>query len=117
MIIRKRLEEEILASIDQYPITAILGPRQCGKTTISRQIAKKFTATFFDLEDPVSVTQLSDAPKIALESLKDLVIIDEVQRMPEIFPILRVLADRPDNQAKLQMEKRICSDISGKGYS
>ncbi len=98
---RPRLIRMIEDSIRRSPITAILGPRQCGKTTISRDIASQAEQpTFFDLEDPVGYQQLISAPKLALESLKGLIIIDEIQRMPELFPLLRVLADRSDHPAK-----------------
>ena len=98
---RTRLIKLIGDAIKRSPITAILGPRQCGKTTISRDIASRTEqTTFFDLEDPVGYQQLISAPKLALESLKGLIIIDEIQRMPELFPILRVLADRSDHPAR-----------------
>jgi predicted AAA+ superfamily ATPase len=72
---------------------ALYGPRQCGKTTLARQIAGAGTAEYFDLEDPVSQRRLSE-PMLALRDLRGLVVIDEVQRQPGLFPILRVLADR-----------------------
>jgi predicted AAA+ superfamily ATPase len=73
------------------PVTALLGPRQCGKTTLAHAIAAR--AEFFDLEDPVSLSRLVE-PMHALASLRGLVVIDEVQRRPDLFPVLRVLADR-----------------------
>ncbi len=98
---RVRLKKMIEGALERSPITAILGPRQCGKTTISRDIASQNTpTTFFDLEDPVGYQQLVTAPKLALEPLEGLIIIDEIQRMPELFPILRVLSDRSDNPAR-----------------
>ncbi|MCD4737465.1 MAG: AAA family ATPase, partial [Bacteroidales bacterium] len=100
IIKRPRLIGEILQAIDHSPITGILGPRQCGKTTVSRIIAEKFKSTTFDLEDPVNLEQLMVAPKLNLEKLDGLVIIDEIQRMPELFPILRILVDRPENTCR-----------------
>ena len=101
MLKRNRLTKAINSALQRSPITAILGPRQCGKTTISREIAAQLSpATIFDLEDPVSYQQLFSAPKITLESLKGLIIIDEIQRMPELFPILRLLVDRPESQSR-----------------
>ncbi|MCP3963786.1 MAG: ATP-binding protein [bacterium] len=82
-----------------HPIAALLGPRQCGKTTVARAIAAQEPCTFFDLESPVDLQRLS-APMTALEELEDLVVIDEIQRKPELFELLRVLVDRPENKAR-----------------
>lgn len=84
-----------------YPVIALLGPRQCGKTTLAREVARsqKRETHFFDLEDPTDLVRLSD-PKLALESLSGLVVIDEVQRLPSLFPVLRVLADRRPSKTK-----------------
>jgi uncharacterized protein len=68
-------------------------PRQCCKTTLAHAVARTGRTSYFDLEDPRSLTQLA-APMTALEGLQGLVVIDEVQRRPELFPVLRVLADR-----------------------
>ncbi len=80
-------------------MVGLLGARQVGKTTLARQFLaqRELQATVFDLEDPTDLAQLAD-PKLALERLEGLVVIDEVQRIPELFPILRVLVDRPDNR-------------------
>jgi predicted AAA+ superfamily ATPase len=82
-----------------HPIAALLGPRQCGKTTLARLIAEREPCTYFDLENPVDVRRLS-APMRALEELSGLVVIDEIQRQPPLFELLRVLADRPQNPAR-----------------
>ncbi len=74
-------------------VVALLGPRQCGKTTLARQILAADSPNYFDLENPLHLQRL-DQPMAALESLQGLVVIDEVQRRPELFPVLRVLADR-----------------------
>ena len=77
------------------PVVAILGPRQIGKSTLARQVATgRKHVTFFDLERPADLRRLDD-PERALGPLEGLVVLDEVQRRPEIFPVLRVLADRP----------------------
>src|SRR5215212_8682308 len=74
-------------------VVALLGPRQCGKTTLARQFVPPDSLNYFDLEDPTSLARLAE-PSLALRPLKGTVVIDEVQRKPELFPLLRVLADR-----------------------
>ena len=87
--------------LDQFPVVGLLGARQVGKTTLARQFLtrRELPFTAFDLEDPTDTAKLAD-PKLALERLEGLVVIDEVQRIPELFPVLRVLVDRPDNRAR-----------------
>ncbi len=87
--------------LEDYPVVAMLGPRQVGKTTLARQILASWQGptTHFDLEDPVDVRRLED-PGLALRPLRGLVVLDEVQRQPELFPLLRVLADRPERPAR-----------------
>jgi predicted AAA+ superfamily ATPase len=81
-------------------VTAILGPRQCGKSTLAKELCKtERRPVYFDLEQPSDAQALTE-PYAALAPLKGLVVIDEVQRHPDLFPILRVLADRPDHPAK-----------------
>lgn len=78
----------------------LVGPRQCGKSTLARSIARgEKVSSYFDLEDPASEARLRD-PKLALEPLKGLVVIDEVQRRPDLMPLLRVLSDRQPLPAK-----------------
>jgi len=74
-------------------VVALVGPRQCGKTTLAREFVPPGSPNYFDLEDPASLARLSE-PDTALRALRKLVVIDEVQRRPELFPLLRVLADR-----------------------
>jgi hypothetical protein len=83
------------------PIVALLGARQVGKSTLARELAKSSTGdcTVFDLENPRDTARLAD-PMLALEDLRGLVIIDEVQHAPELFRVLRVLADRPRRPAR-----------------
>ena len=82
--------------LSSYPVVALLGARQVGKTTLARQLVagQRGPATIFDLENPGHVARLAD-PLLALEHLTGLVVLDEVQRRPELFPVLRVLVDRP----------------------
>lgn len=84
------------------PVVGLLGPRQCGKTTLARAYAECHSASSvirFDLEDPLDLAALGN-PRLALQDLCGLVIIDEIQRAPELFPLLRVLVDRPQNPAR-----------------
>ena len=83
----------VRAALARSRIVALLGPRQCGKTTLARQFVSPKSLNYFDLEDPQSLARLSE-PDLALRPLRGLVVIDEVQRRPDLFPILRVLADR-----------------------
>src|SRR5437879_5639565 len=93
MTIRRQIEDEVRHGLKHYQVVVLYGPRQCGKTTIARRIARTAKATYFDLEDPDGLRRLAD-PYAALRSLRGLVIIDEVQHAPELFPLLRVFADR-----------------------
>jgi len=74
-------------------VAALIGPRQCGKTTLARTFVAPDSLNYFDLEDPVSLARLDD-PMLALRDLTGLVVIDEIQRRPDLFPTLRVLTDR-----------------------
>jgi predicted AAA+ superfamily ATPase len=77
----------------------LAGPRQSGKTTLARELLEETSINYFDLEDPASLARL-DEPMTALRPLKGLVVIDEIQRRPDLFPTLRVLADRKDKPAR-----------------
>ena len=90
---RPALLDRIGRRFRSNPIVLLLGPRQCGKTTLARQYARRRPAEYFDLEDPRDHDRLAQ-PMTALEPLRGLVILDEAQLRPELFPILRVLADR-----------------------
>ena len=85
----------------ESPVVALLGARQVGKTTLARQLlsSSKRQGAFFDLEDPRDLAQL-DEPTLALENLRGTVVLDEIQRRPDLFPVLRVLADRPRTPAR-----------------
>ncbi len=93
MIARKRHKNEVLTGLGEFPVTAILGPRQCGKTTLAREVAGERGGAWFDLEDERDQARLT-SPMLALERLTGLVVIDEIQRLPKLFETLRVLADR-----------------------
>lgn len=93
MLLRSHLLNRMRAALKTNPAVALLGPRQCGKTTLARQLAKSSTSTYFDLENPIDLARLEE-PMTALESLRGLVVIDEVQLRPNLFGMLRVMLDR-----------------------
>jgi len=97
MILRERHLGRLQHLLERNPVVALLGARQVGKTTLARALVERHagTVTRFDLEDPDDLARLEE-PKLALDALGGLVIIDEVQRRPDLFPVLRVLVDRPE---------------------
>lgn len=99
MVTRSGLLESIRCALGRAPVTVLTGPRQAGKTTLARELLPETSPRYFDLEDPVSLARL-DEPMTALAPLRGLVVIDEIQRRPDLFPVLRVLADRPKSQAQ-----------------
>jgi predicted AAA+ superfamily ATPase len=101
MLDRQRLENRVWQGLRRSPAVAILGPRQCGNTTLARAIAAATDqpTRLFDLEHPADEAALQN-PLLAIERLRGLIIIDEVQRKPELFPLLRVLIDRPEQPAQ-----------------
>ena len=100
MISRLQVSEAITLAFAVHPAVALAGPRQCGKTTLAREIAERESATaFFDLEKATDIRRL-ESPEQTLEPLKGLVVIDEIQRKPELFETLRVLLDRPASDAR-----------------
>jgi predicted AAA+ superfamily ATPase len=99
MIPRTELRTRIDAALGRSPIVVLTGPRQCGKTTLARELLSADSENYFDLEDPASLARL-DEPMTALRPLSGLVVIDEVQRLPDLFPALRVLADRSPSPAR-----------------
>ena len=98
-LIPRTAQELVTRALGRSPVVAVVGPRQCGKTTLARQLVPADSANYFDLEDPVSLTRL-DQRLVALRDLTGIVVIDEVQHRPDLFPALRVLADRDDNPAR-----------------
>ena len=93
IVVRQRLLDTLRGALERRPVVLLTGPRQCGKTTLARQLLSPREPTYFDLEDP-RTRALFEEPMTALEPLTGLVVIDEIQRAPDIFPLLRVLADR-----------------------
>ena len=99
MLQRTDALRQLAVATARAPITALLGPRQCGKTTLARQFAATRESTFFDLESEPDVRRLAN-PELALGVLHGLVVLDEIQRMPQLFNALRVLADRDEGQSR-----------------
>ena len=96
MIEREDTRRKVLSLLSRYRVVAILGARQVGKTTLANQVADAWStgpATRFDLEDPADLARIEES-SLTLRNLKGLVILDEIQRRPDLFPLLRVLADR-----------------------
>ncbi|MEA2691442.1 MAG: uncharacterized protein QOJ16_829 [Acidobacteriota bacterium] len=98
---RPRHLDTLRGLLERFPVVGILGARQVGKTTLARELAalRPEPATFFDLEDPADLARLAE-PMLALRNLRGLVVIDEIQRRPDLYPVLRVLADRPELPAR-----------------
>ena len=101
MIDREQHRERVVALLRDFPVVAILGARQVGKSTLALQImaSHRGPAERFDLEDPADLARLGDA-RLALAPLRGLVVLDEVQRRADLFPVLRVLADRRPRPAR-----------------
>ncbi len=99
MIYRLSILHELKAALTRSRIVVLVGPRQCGKTTLARELLSEDSVNYFDLEDPASLVRLEE-PMTALSPLNGLVVIDEVQRRPDLFKILRVLADRKKLSAR-----------------
>lgn len=98
-MLRSHYLEKIRGSFRTHSVVALLGARQVGKSTLAREFYKKLKVPvhFFDLEDPTDLARL-DSPMLTLEPLKGFIVIDEIQRRPDLFSALRVLADRKKNK-------------------
>jgi len=121
MVVERRgYYQQVQASLASFRVTALLGPRQCGKTTLARAFAGPPDACF-DLEDPLDLARL-EAPRQTLGALTGLVVIDEIQRRPDLFPLLRVLADREGTPARflilgsasLDLVKGVSESLAGR---
>src|SRR5881628_3160168 len=93
VIERPRTIVRLRRALRRSRVVALVGPRQCGKTTLAQQLVASDSPNYFDLEDPVNLARL-EQPMTALGALRGIVVIDEVQRRPDLFPVLRVLSDR-----------------------
>ncbi|MFI4910549.1 MAG: ATP-binding protein [Sedimentisphaeraceae bacterium JB056] len=99
MISRTRYVNGVKKAIGRSPVTAILGPRQCGKTTLAKFVCNDFESTYLDLESRVTLRRLEN-PEMLFASLSGLVVIDEIQLMPELFSTLRVVVDDDCNKCR-----------------
>ena len=109
---RPSLLAEIERGLRRNPVVLLLGPRQCGKTTLARIVAQDQGAEYFDLERPDDARRMAE-PMLALEGLKGLVVIDEAQLQPALFPVLRVLADRKPLPARFLLLGSAAPDLFG----
>lgn len=100
MIHRPAALEAVETALAENPVCALLGPRQCGKTTLAQQVAAKRKSHYFDLEEAASRTRLEQSPELSLRELRGLVVLDEIQQLPGLFATLRPLADRPGIPAR-----------------
>lgn len=119
---RSKLTSNIEESLKKNPIVCLLGPRQCGKTTLAREISKLIQpSTFLDLERDSDLVFL-EHPQAFLESRRGLVVLDEIQRRPDLMPLLRVLADRDPSpcrflilgSASLDLIKKSSESLAGR---
>ncbi len=111
MVERSQLLATLKKALARSRVVVLTGPRQCGKTTLARQLLSETSVNYFDLEDPADLERLTE-PMTALRPLKGLVVIDEVQRRPDLFPILRVLADRQETSARFLILGSASGDLS-----
>ena len=93
MLARENLFHQVHHALETNRVVILIGPRQCGKTTLARQFLSPDSVNYFDLENPFSLARL-DQPMTTLQELRGLIVIDEIQRRPDLFPVLRVLSDR-----------------------
>lgn len=99
IVLRKKLAKMVEDALRESPIVVLQGPRQCGKTTLAQQFGVP-DSHFFALDDPLDTIRLEENARTTLANLHGLIVIDEAQKMPSLFPILRVLADRRDHGAR-----------------
>lgn len=111
MIKRKSILQAIQTALGRSRVVALVGPRQTGKTTLARQFVQADALNYFDLEDLTSLSRLQE-PMTALQNLRGLVVIDEIQRMPNLFPILRVLCDRDPLPARFLILGSVSPDLT-----
>jgi uncharacterized protein len=112
VVVRSWQIQRVIQLLRRSSVVALLGPRQAGKTTLAADIRRAWRgpSVSYDLEDPADLARLAD-PMLALRPLRGLVVLDEIQRRPELFPILRVLADRPRAPARFLVLGSASTDL------
>ena len=111
MIARPAYLKRLAEAVRRSPVTALMGPRQCGKTTSLARFQEGKTASHFDLQSQADLQRLQN-PEMMLGPLKGLIILDEIQVMPALFNALRVLADRPRNSARFLILGRAPPEVT-----
>ena len=108
--------ESLSGLLARHPVVGIIGARQVGKTTLARVFVERRSdpVSYFDLEDPADLARMQE-PMLALKDLKGLVVIDEVQRLPDVFTVLRVLVDRSDQPARFLILGSASPDLLRQG--
>ena len=111
----RTLDEQRLGdALRRAPVVLLTGARQVGKTTLVRRLLGVDRARYFDLEDPRDQARLAN-PILALEGLSGTVVIDEAQRMPELFPVLRVLVDQDRSPGRFLLLGSASPELTGLG--
>ncbi len=110
MISRPSYLKDLSQAVKRSPIVSLLGPRQCGKTTLAQLFSESKPSSYFDLESQPDLRRLQN-PELILGALRGIVILDEIQEMPELFRVLRVVADRPKNKARFLILGSASPDI------
>jgi hypothetical protein len=121
MINRPDYMDKLSNTLRRSPVTALLGPRQCGKTTLARIVSHERKGVYFDLDSRPDRHRLQN-PELMLGSLQGLVVLDEIQEMPELFSVIRVLVDRPENMGRFlvlgsaspEMIKNVSETLAGR---
>ena len=106
--------QELLSAVARAPVTLLTGPRQAGKSTLARQVINSPPSAFYDLEDPIDQARLAE-PRLALRDTGDTIVIDEAQRMPDLFPTLRVLVDENRRPGRFLILGSASPDLVGLG--
>lgn len=116
MIDRQRELKTLITLLRRHRVVGIIGARQVGKTTLARSLIKhiRIASSYYDLENPEDLARLAD-PMLTLKGLEGLVVIDEIQRMPELFPILRVLVDRSRSSTRFLVLGSASPDLLRQG--